>query len=507
LEAVAEATAEPGFGAARLHASARAGRRLTRLLHTDGLAAGADALKAEFPLAPPDHLVTAGGLGRATADLLVRLGLDGAGLARADPARVTQVLSARLGGADLARAQAIVDGWRDWYRARGGFDEEPGWNDERVEYRFSIAAAGPRGELTLLAPEHDGGHLDWPSFDLVGDKENGHGLGTGNVPQRVRTAVPTPVRYSGMPASRFWEFEDSEVHFGDLDAGPADLARLLVAEFATAYGDDMFVVPVNVPVGSLTELRSIEVIDTFGGRTSVPSTARADAGTGKERAWRLFELTGDEVDDQHPSPWLLVPPTLAGGLDGPVLERVALTRDEAANLAWGIEHVVEGPLGRAVDRAEAWHASRPGAPPPTGEPAPPGDWWRYRLEATAPPWWVPLLPERTDPNAAPADLAAQVRLRRARMQAWALLGAGQVGPKSELLDPGRPRWFDEEQVPTAGVRVERAWQLGRWHDGSLHVWLHYRTTPGRGESASGVRWDVLERESGVQPAQADAESG
>jgi hypothetical protein len=140
-------------------------------------------------------------------------------------------------------------------------------------------------------------------------------------------------------------------------------------------------------------------------------------------------------------------------------------------------------------------------------PAPPGDWWRYRLEATAPPWWVPLLPERTDPNAAPADLAAQVRLRRARMQAWALLGAGQVGPKSELLDPGRPRWFDEEQVPTAGVRVERAWQLGRWHDGSLHVWLHYRTTPGRGESASGVRWDVLERESGVQPAQADAESG
>jgi hypothetical protein len=499
LETVAEATAEPGFGAAHLHASARAGRRLTRLLRAAGLAAGADALRSGFKLAPPDHGVSAGGLGRAAAELLVRLGLDGAALARAEPARVTQALSTRLGGADLGRAEAIVDGWRDWYRARGGFDEAPAWDDERVEYRFSVAAAGPRGELTLLAPEHDGGHLDWTSFDLTSDKREAHGLGVGTVPDRVRTAVPTPVRYSGMPASRFWEFEDGEVHFGDLEAGPADLARLLVAEFATIYSDDMFVIPVTVTVGSLTELRSIEVIDTFGGRTSVPSTARADAATGKDRTWRLFELTGDEVDDLHPSPWLLVPPTLAGGLDGPVLERVALTRDEAANLAWGIEHLVEGPLGRAVDRAEAWHATNPGPPPPTGEPAPPGDWWRYRLEATAPPWWVPLLPERIDPNAAPADLAAQVRLRRARMQAWALLGAGQVGPKSELLDPRRPRWLDEEQVPKAGVRVERAWQLGRWHDGSLHVWLHYRATPGRGESASGVRWDLLDRGSTAQP--------
>lgn len=502
LETVAEATAEPGFGTAHLHASARAGRRLARLLTSGGLPAAVEALRAEFTLAPPAHAVASGGLGRAAAELLVRLGLDGAGLSRADPGRVTRALRTRLGGADLERAEAVVQGWRSWYRARGGFDAEPGWNAQRVEYAFSVAARGPQGEITLRAPDHDGGHLDWYSFDLATAPGARHGLGAGKAPERVRTAVPTPVRYSGMPASRLWEFEDGAVHFGDLDAGPADLARLMVAELATVYGDDMFVVPLTVEVGSLTELRSVEVFDTFGGRTAVPSTAMADTSRAKGglRAWRLFELTGDEVDAAHPSPWLLVPPTLAGGLEGPVLERVALTRDEAANLAWGIEHLVEGPLGRAVDRAEAFRASRPPSPPSTGVPVPPGDAWRYRLEATAPPWWVPLLPEPIDPGAAPGDLAAQVRLRRARMQAWALLHAAQVGPKSEFLDPRRPRWLAEEQVPKAGVRVERAWQLGRWHDGSLHLWLRYRTTPGRGEASSGVRWDVLDRQPAADQA-------
>ncbi len=78
---------------------------------------------------------------------------------------------------------------------------------------------------------------------------------------------------------------------------------------------------------------------------------------GPGRTWRLFELTGDRVDKEHPSPWLLVPPTLAGSLDGPVLERVALTRDEAANLAW-----VSSTWSRACSAA-LWTGPRPGTFP------------------------------------------------------------------------------------------------------------------------------------------------
>ena len=491
LEALAEALPEPDGGAAALHASARAGRRLTRLLRSAGLPAGAQALAGAFPLAPPDHEVSAGPLGTAAAGLLLRLGLDGAAIARAGPAAVRAALATRLTGAQLTRGAGLVAGWLTWYRGRGGTDNAPAWDEERLEYRFSVAGSGPGGELTLVAPRHDGGHLDWPSFDLSQDAAEAHGLGPGQIPARTAAAVPVPVRYTGMPASRWWEFEDGQVNFGDLDAGPADLARLLVAEFATVYGVDMFVIPVTVPGGSLTELRSVEVLDTFGGRTSVPSAAAAD---GQERVWRLFELHGDEVSNGHPAPWLLVAPTVAGELDGPVLERLALARDEAANLAWGIEHLVEGAQGRAVDRSAAWNAANPQPLPPTATPVGPGQAWRYRLEAIAPPWWVPLRPERIDPSARPDDLSAQVRLRRARMQAWDLLDGTQVGPMSELLDPRRPRWLAEEQVPAAGVRVERAWQAGRWHDGSLHLWLRWRTGPGRGEAASGVRWDLLDRQ-------------
>jgi hypothetical protein len=201
--------------------------------------------------------------------------------------------------------------------------------------------------------------------------------------------MPTPVRYSGMPASRWWEFEDEEINLGDIDAGPADLARLLVAEFATAYGDDWFVIPVKVPVGTLTEIGQLEVFDTFGGRHVLRSTAFHDSASGTVRAWRFGELTGDRVDASHPSPWLLVAPTVVGGANGPALEQVLLARDEGANLAWAIEKAVEGPLGRPVERlapgrrpirsAETQPAPAPGAPRSYE-----AQWWRYRLEAPAP---------------------------------------------------------------------------------------------------------------------------
>ena len=114
-----------------------------------------------------------------------------------------------------------------------------------------------------------------------------------------------PVRYQGMPAGRWWQFEEGTVNFGDLEAGPSDLARLLVAEFATIYSRDWFVVPMQVPIGSLAQITTLEVIDNFGGRNRVLSTAANDkqrAGTG--RAWRMFELSGDDVNKDHPSPWL-----------------------------------------------------------------------------------------------------------------------------------------------------------------------------------------------------------
>jgi hypothetical protein len=251
----------------------------------------------------------------------------------------------------------------------------------------------------------------------------------------------------------------------------------------------------RMPAASVTEVVSVEVFDTAGGRTPLSSTAALDdpaigvphglpgrtALPRAGRAWRFFELGGDEVGPQHPSPWLLLASSVASGQDGPPLERVALTRDEAVNLAWGVEHEIEGPLGRGMRRAETF-TDTTGAPPAPGAPGS----WRYRLEAPAPPWWIPLRPERL------GDKTAQVRLRRSRVQSWELLDGEPAGPRGELLDPRAPRWIAEEEVPAGGVELRRTWQYARWVDGSAHAWRQWRKHPGRPMPGSGLRWDLTD---------------
>ena len=75
---------------------------------------------------------------------------------------------------------------------------------------------------------------------------------------------------------------------------------MIVADFATVYGDDWFVVPVEIPRGTLSRVTSVEVVDNFdaepvsvapvattderpllrarGGCSSSPATHRQGAG-------------------------------------------------------------------------------------------------------------------------------------------------------------------------------------------------------------------------------------
>ena len=79
--------------------------------------------------------------------------------------------------------------------------------------------------------------------------------------RQVHTLLASPLRYPGMPADRLWEFEDAQVNLGLIEGEPWDLARLLVAEFALTYGNDWLVVPVDVPLGSLTSVESLFLYD------------------------------------------------------------------------------------------------------------------------------------------------------------------------------------------------------------------------------------------------------
>ncbi len=405
---------------------------------------------------------------------------------------------------DRGRVDRAAAGWLAW--AAGLFSEPgpaapgaPAWIPERLEYEVAAAAPAPGGEVVLAAPEYTEGHLDWYAFNLLPSGSLGASradLTPAALAREAvrRAAIPTPVTFPGMPASRWWEFEDARVDFGAVQAGPQDLARLLLIEFALIYGADWFVLPVDVPVGVLSLTRWLVVTDTFGERTLVRSARAVDrerlAPRGGPLPWDLFRLSPDRrpaAAGARPVPdALFLPPALGAGLQGAPLEEVLFLRDELANLAWAVERIVESPAGRPVNRSEAFFRAGGrredgaagdgvGAVAADGTPPP----LVYRLATAVPDHWIPLIP---------------VRIREGD-PAMRLLRAG--APRGRVLEPGRdparnPLHLSEEEVPRAGARVIRAFQYARWTDGGTHLWMGRRKGAGRGEGASGLRFDVLE---------------
>ncbi len=483
LERLVEAGPPPPTGPGAVHDTVRAGERLRRRLDRLGLSQAVAALRTAFPVDPHGQgAVRLGATEQARLDMLIRRGMDGRAVAAATGSTLQQALS-ELPAAERASAMDVI---RTWSKGED-VESSAAWIPERFEHRFSVFAQDRDELIALRAQAHQGGMLDWHSFDVDPDAAlSSTPTGSDRGSSTEVTAIAAPVRFAGMPASRWWEFEDGEVNLGDLDAGPADLARLAVAEFATVYNDDWFVVPVRVQRSSLVRVEELTIIDTFGEKHTIrPASlidSRRDAESSDEtRAWRFFELDGDPHHAQKRAPWLLVPPSLASTLHGPQLERVALARDEDANLAWAIERIVEGPLGRPIDRASTWAGNDRA---PSSQHRADATWW-YELETPPPPWWIPLVPERQDPT------TEQVRLRRARMATWDGQDPRDIGPKGTLLEPGGPFFVYEEEVPRSGATVSRSWQWARWQDGSAHLWLQRSKQNGHGERSAGLRWDVL----------------
>ena len=380
----------------------------------------------------------------------------------------------------------VLNRWIAWYEAvlvdSGSTDA---WNPGRLEYAFAVSAQTDGGELVLTADEYAGGTMDWYSTTAS------PGSPGGSPPQppttlRSRPLLPAPVEYPGKPADRFWEFEDASVHFGAIDAGPTDLARMLLVEFGLVYGNDWYIVPLRLPVGSLFRMTSCTVRDTFG---VVSSLSRAHDTDGPR--WALFDLAGD---------YFFLPPTLAQPVDGEPVEQVQLSRDESANLAWGIERCVQGSSGDRYERAEeaSIQAARQQLDGPSADAA-----LVYRLATTVPEHWIPFVPVPVEPGHPEANPVIQLE-RRALRRTEADGQHRLVHPRGVLLrtDPASapdtepPLRLEEEEVPREGAIAERMFRYARWVDGRSLLWLGRRKYAGRGETSSGLRFDSLRRAGG-----------
>lgn len=475
-------------GPAALGLAAEAGLQfLRRLSH-----AGLDSIRADvdWQAAFPVDVEALGDTSRLPARTqrklrtLGRRGVDGRALLVATSAEVQALLVAAGHGDSMPDVAAVYMAWADEYGKRF---REPGvsgdcWVDERMEYSFSVGVATDAGEVVLVADEYAGGTLDWPDFRV--SAEHSHGLPPAPPSTTTLERLPTPASYRGQPAPRWWEFEDRRVYFGNVAAGPADISRLIVAEFGAVFSDDWYVIPATVGVATLNRVTDLKILDVFGEVHECRSTAVNDAEEhGEDRPWAYFELGGDSSVDDGDAPWLFIPPVLTNSVDSAPVERVTMVRDEMANLGWAIEERIELPTGESMRRRQQWQAQPSSEEDATTEAS---EAWRYRLQTPVPPWWIPLVPERLEGS-------EQMTLRRGRMQAWDELEASVAGPKGQLVGQRRALRLNEEAVTRGGLVLGRHWQLTRGRNGAMHLWMARRKRPGRGDRGSGLEFDVIDQ--------------
>jgi hypothetical protein len=441
--------------------------------------------------------------------------VDNAGKLTGLPARLA------LGGVDADSAKAMLATWFAWLDdlLYEGDAANPSWQRNRMEYAFALKANDTR----LDAAEYTDGHVDWDDFRATAVAPVGD-------PVRQTFAVasrhPTPVRYPGMPAERYWEFEDGNVNFAGAEAGVTDLLRMSVTEFALTFGNDWFLVPVRLPVGWIHRVSDFVITDNFGIASSANPIVNPDGSQ-----WTMYSVTPDVTLQGRLDHALFLPDSLDGVLEGAVLEETMLARDEMANLAWAIEHTVQGVSGEPLDRdleakALAFQqriAFDGGVDSPQ---------LVYRLQTPVPANWTPLLPVRDTPINFSDPLS--IRLARAGMKRFypeasvevigavdpayvdflALLDAQDdfvtriaIGdglrayvfyPRGWMLrrDPLHPMPEDdtlvieEEEVPRIGATLRRKFQYARSSDGRSWLWIGRSKTAGRGEAQSALRWDV-----------------
>lgn len=456
------------------------------------------------------------------ADLIPLIQADG------QLAALPATLSADALDADALRA--VLQIWLVWLDdlVFEGDADNPAWRRERMEYAFALRG----GNVVLAAEEYTDGHLDWEDFRATNAAEPAETEPTIRE-FAVGQRLPSPVRYPGMPAERYWEFEDGRVNFAGAEAGVTDLLRLSVTEFALTFGNDWFLTPVRLPVGWLYQVSRFEITDTFG-ITAQAEPLKTDANA----PWSLFRLSAEGPVAAQLKNTVFIADSLDGIQEGAVLEHTLLVRDEMANLAWAIEKTVQGSSGEPLDRdmeakALAFRQQL------QFDKLPDSPQLLYRLVTPVPANWTPLLPIRrpglnlTDP--------LEIQLERAGMKRFypqatvAVIGSDDPDydnflatlddqpnfitpvpmdeqlrayvfyPRGWLLrrNPNAPfvaagqdadrLILEEEEVPRIGASLKRKFQYARSSDGRSWLWIGRSKTAGRGEARSNLRYDVTEK--------------
>lgn len=354
---------------------------------------------------------------------------------------------------------------------------EDAWKPSQLEYGFSLATP-PAHQTVLWADEYYQGHLDWYSFDL---ERNRHVLKPGeSVPPvlppesgTLSTFIPSPISFKGMPHPRFWQMEENQTDFGKIDTSATGLLHLAFAEFGLIYANDWFMLPFPMPFNSLCETKGIVITDVFGQETLI-----RPAGRGAETDWHrwvMFHNT-DRTTGTSSTNRFYLPSSISHYLESEPVEKINLLRDEMANMVWAVEHTVPSQAGTGISGDEMDIGESAGSTfTPAGDAA-----IRYVAGTTVPSNWIPFTPVHMPGS------DTEIYLQRSKMP-------GSRGARGQLLtEVPAPYFINEEEVPRAGIMVQRNWQRTRWVNGKTYLWMARYKEAGKGEGASDLKFDQVE---------------
>jgi hypothetical protein len=399
-----------------------------------------------------------------------------------EPRRVpVEVDTTGLTPADITAVEDAQERFVRWVSEVFGDLREadpPSWVPSELEHRGGLQTVPLAGERVEFAV-HPGARGEVEAYSLDASRT---AVPAPEAASHRCTMIPGHLRVRGMPNARFWDFESEDDDQGAVTAEPRDLARLAYLETALTQGNDWFVVPLRLPVGTVCRIRSLRVTDVFGVVVEVPRAGTL--ATSPTRRWRMFGHAAGDVED--PGWGALLPESSRSTVASPPIEEVRFLRDEMANLVWSVEGTWPDAFGVPLSARDALaqraaegpsNASAIEAPRPEGAPR-----LSYRLQTEVPRNWVPWITVRV------STTAGDVALELAR------LGAEEMPLRTRILQPSVPPPYQmpEHVVPPGGVRVVREFVKVREADGTSRLWVRRRRGAGQGEADSGLQYDQIQ---------------
>lgn len=337
------------------------------------------------------------------------------------------------------------------------------WRREALEYEFGLSTTGHQ----LQASEYSGFQLDWYQFDLVETFEDAT-----PIDDDPQSFVPTQMTFRGAPDPRWWKIEDAGAYFDSpREAEPSILSTLLPEFFYTDI-NNWYMIPAPMPSGSVREIGSLKVTDSFGVTTTLKPI--------EDETWRVFALDPAAGKGGLSGASLFAPNIALDVLYNDVLEDVRFVRDEQANLVWAWEHAYTTEDGDTIRNGDTQDGG-------DSEGDPSQEAAGFRLMSEVPANWIPYVPVQI--NLTPTN--GEVFLRRGRTDP----DASRANPQYRSRIVGESIRLMEEEVPRTGLRVRRIrkFAAGAGADDN-HFWVGRHKDAGRGHSGPGLQFDFIEED-------------